>query len=340
MATTAGKGGSASAAAGIHPIPVRTPFNVGRVLCYLIEDEPLTLVDCGPDSEEAREDLLGGLAALGYRPEQLGRIVLTHAHHDHVGLAAWLQERSGAPVLLHPADWPKLLDHDGHFLSDRARILAQAGCPERLARRALQSFVRSRPFLGELPRLEPLLPGTVLEGERFRWQVLHAPGHASGHVVLWSEAERILLAGDTLLPHLTPAPIVELAPGPEAERTPTLHHFLASLTACSRLAPRLVLPGHGRTFPAGAERATALVEEHRRMLDRIERILRELPGGATAFEVSRRLYRGLKGADIFLALSETLAHLDALVAAGRAALEPHPAGDQFSPVRRSPSPGS
>ncbi|MFL5843956.1 MAG: MBL fold metallo-hydrolase, partial [Solirubrobacteraceae bacterium] len=82
----------------IHTLPIPTPFMVGRVNVYLIEDEPLTLVDTGPNSGKALDELEQALAALGHRIEDLGLIVLTHQHMDHIGLAQILARRSGADI--------------------------------------------------------------------------------------------------------------------------------------------------------------------------------------------------------------------------------------------------
>src|SRR3954467_10296075 len=87
-----------AAIAGIHCLSLPTPFAVGRVNCWLIEDDPLTLVDCGPNSGLALDELERGLGEHGHAFEALERIVLTHQHFDHVGLVGILARRSGADV--------------------------------------------------------------------------------------------------------------------------------------------------------------------------------------------------------------------------------------------------
>src|SRR5205085_11080350 len=88
----------AAADAGIHRLPIPTPFMVGRVNAYLIEDEPLTLLDSGPNSAKAMDELEQALAAHGRRVEEIGLLVITHQHMDHFGLASILARRSGAEV--------------------------------------------------------------------------------------------------------------------------------------------------------------------------------------------------------------------------------------------------
>ncbi|MEA2431796.1 MAG: hypothetical protein QOI19_2269, partial [Thermoleophilaceae bacterium] len=90
---------AAAAAAGIHRIAVPTPFAVGRVNVYLIEDDPLTLVDSGPNSGSSLDVLERGVRELGHSIEEIERIVVTHQHIDHIGLVQILANRSGAEVV-------------------------------------------------------------------------------------------------------------------------------------------------------------------------------------------------------------------------------------------------
>src|SRR3712207_2989031 len=87
-----------AAAAGIHRLAIPTPFAVGRVNVYLIEDEPLTLVDAGPNSGISLDELERGLAGLGHAIEELELVILTHQHIDHLGLVDIVATRSGAEV--------------------------------------------------------------------------------------------------------------------------------------------------------------------------------------------------------------------------------------------------
>ena len=125
-----------AAADGIHALSLPTPFAVGRVNCYLIEDEPLTLVDTGPNSGKSLDALETALASHGRRIEDLQLIVLTHQHMDHLGLVEILARRSGARV----AAWHELAPYLRHFgaaaSTDDAfamTVMRRHGVPERLA---------------------------------------------------------------------------------------------------------------------------------------------------------------------------------------------------------------
>src|SRR5262249_8365559 len=158
-----------------------TPFPVGPVNVILVEGDPLTLVDTGPKSDVSRAGLEAGLGSLGYRIEDLRRIIVTHHHADHLGLAAEIVARSCAEVWAHPYTAPRLAD----FAAQQARsrpfydqVWAQAGVPGdilALMNDANRSLLR---WLDPVP-----VTGTLGEGDRLslggvEWQIFHTPGHA------------------------------------------------------------------------------------------------------------------------------------------------------------------
>src|SRR3954462_12241175 len=136
-----------AADAGIHCMPIPTPFAVGRVNCYLIEDEPLTLLDTGPNSGKALDELEQALAKLGRRVEDIGLVVLSHQHMDHLGLAGIVARRSGAEVAaldaLIPwaASYGKSMAADAEFANE---LMGRHGIPEdvRYALRAVAATFR------------------------------------------------------------------------------------------------------------------------------------------------------------------------------------------------------
>src|SRR4051794_10540083 len=100
-----------STPAYVHGLSLPTPFPIGAVNVYLVEGDPLTLVDSGPKADVSRAALEAGLAGLGYRVEDLRRIIITHHHVDHMGLAAEIAGRSGAEIWTHPYNLPWMADH-------------------------------------------------------------------------------------------------------------------------------------------------------------------------------------------------------------------------------------
>src|SRR5438445_9063929 len=162
-------------------IVVPTPYAVGPANVYAIPSEPITLIDCGPHTPAAENALTLGLAEIGLVPEQIARIVITHGHPDHYGMAARLRELSGARVLVGEHDMPKLV-RDQSALVATGRLLLQAGMPMETL---LEMGERERDLGNIRPRVEgaePLSGGERVEFEGgFELEVLHLPGHTAGH---------------------------------------------------------------------------------------------------------------------------------------------------------------
>ncbi len=198
-------------AGGIHCLAVPTPFAVGRVNCYLIEDEPLTLVDAGPNSATSLTALEAALQAHGHRVEDLERIVVTHQHIDHIGLVEILAKRSGAEVcaldLLAPwlADYKREMEEGDSF---SAEIMLRNGIPQDIvyALRAVSASFRAWGAAAHVTT--PLAEGTSLEFASRSWRVLHRPGHSPSDTVFWDEASGELFGGDHLIKHISSNPLL------------------------------------------------------------------------------------------------------------------------------------
>ena len=165
----------------IHGLPIPTPFRVGRVNCYLIEDDPLTLVDVGPNSGESLTALEAALREHSQRVEDLERIVITHHHSDHLGLVGILAERSGAEVCALDLLAPVVEDFGAY--AERNDELAQA-----LMRRhgigtdvvtVLAAVSKAyRGWSGSAPVSRRLTDGGELGFASRTFDVLHRPGHS------------------------------------------------------------------------------------------------------------------------------------------------------------------
>lgn len=300
----------------LHTFPIPTPFPVGPVNVYLAEGEPLTLVDTGPRYDPARESLEEALRGCGYRVSDLQRIVLTHAHVDHCGLAAELARVSGAEVLTHAANVP-WLDKRAHTrrLAFYWKVMRWAGVPAK----TLVGLFGMRRGVGRFD--EPVVPdGTLADGDLLRlgdedWQVLHTPGHAGGLICLYQPQRRLLISSDHLLRDISSNPLVEPpAPG-ETERPRRLVEYMAQLQRVYEFDITLALPGHGPS-----------ITDHRALIRkrlafheaRACCVLETLGDEAlTVHEVASAIFPVLDSINYFLALSEVIGHLQWLEFEGR-----------------------
>jgi glyoxylase-like metal-dependent hydrolase (beta-lactamase superfamily II) len=312
-----------AARAGIHLIRLPTPFLVGRVNCYLIEDEPLTLVDTGPNSGKALDALEQALAELGRTIEDLELIVLTHQHMDHVGLLEILARRSGAEVAALDLLGPYLERFSRSAAADdefAQAVMHRHGVPEDLIT-ALSSVGAAFRAFGSSGRVtQPLRDGDELSLRDRRLRVMHRPGHSPSDTLFFDEHRGTLIAGDHLLEHISSNPLVsrplDAAPedGPDVERTQALIQYIDSMRATRELPARVVLAGHGDPIIDHA----SLIDERLRLHQRRSRkILRMLgKGPLSAYEIAYEMWGNVAVTQAFLTLSEVLGHLDLLIAAG------------------------
>jgi glyoxylase-like metal-dependent hydrolase (beta-lactamase superfamily II) len=293
---------------GIHGVPT--------VSAYLLRgDDGDTLVDCGiaagldggdpgPDGTAA---VAAALTAAGSALERLERLVVTHAHIDHFGLAGEVVRRSGGELWMHRRTDLDLAKYDepDEAVDRRALMLADHGLfgPELTeSSEGLRDWLPVMPSVGRPSRL---LDG----GERFpaggrTWEVVHTPGHSPGHVCLWNAEERLLCSGDHLLQVVSPPVTFERGFEPDP-----LGSYLESLDRVRDLAPELVLPGHGTPFRDGARRAEAIAAGKRRRLTQVRELVESRPQSVTELTVELFGDTRLTGAQRHFVTAEILAYL-------------------------------
>ena len=310
--------------AGIHRLRIPTPFAVGRVNCYLIEDEPLTLVDTGPNSGKSLDELSRQLAALGNSLEEIELVILTHQHIDHLGLVEIIAARSGAKVAAIDlaAAFVENVGDDIE-LDDRfaAALMLRHGIPDDVVI-ALRSVARSFRAWGARAKVtRPLRDG---EGLRFRDRVLevqHRPGHSPSDTLFWDEERRILIAADHLIAHISSNPLISRPldgssdGAAEFERPKALMTYIESLRRTRELPAEIVLPGHGDPITDRRPLIDERFAFHRRRAEKIFALIAERP--RTAYEIAQELWGNVAVTQAFLTLSEVLGHVDLLAADGQ-----------------------
>lgn len=304
--------------AGICWLRMPLPISLDHINLWLLEEPGgYTLVDTGMATAASREiwDHLSRTVLLD-RP--LTRILLTHLHPDHAGLAAWLQRRFAVPVWTSAATLEQLRmllgETTAPMLAQRLAFFARHGVEpvEQLAP-SLGSGIYQDAVDG-LPQAGRLLHDDEVTqiGSR-RWHWLETGGHAHGHLCLHAaQPQSVLIAGDQLLPTISPnIGLTPLTPDPNP-----LDTYLQSLQRlCALDAGTLVLPSHGRPFLGLAARAAEIRQHHERQL---AKLVAACVTPLTAFECLPFLYRRQqRGFNLFLAMGEALAHLEYLACAGR-----------------------
>jgi glyoxylase-like metal-dependent hydrolase (beta-lactamase superfamily II) len=309
-----------AAGAGIHRLALPTPFAVGRVNCYLIEDEPLTLVDTGPNSGKSLDELEQGLAAHGRSIEELKLIVITHQHMDHLGLLEILARRSGAEVAALDLLAPYLANFRQNVIADdefAQQIMRRHGIPADLATVLGAVGAAYRAFGSRAQITRQLHDGESLALRDRTLQALHRPGHSPSDTVFWEPERQILIVGDHLLGHISSNPLVSRPlgdPRPDGSgsgRPKPLVTYIESMLATRELPARLLLPGHGAPIANHQELIDERLRLHRRRAHRILRILDPRP--LTAYEIALEMWGNVAVTQAYLTLSEVLGHLDLLL---------------------------
>jgi glyoxylase-like metal-dependent hydrolase (beta-lactamase superfamily II) len=306
----------------IVPIAVPTPFYVGDVNVYLIKEDPLTLIDVGPKTSEAAATLREKLRREGVDFKDIRRIVLTHAHEDHCGLAKQVRdEAKNAEIFVH--GW-----ETGHLFGRLAReehhrLMTRAGVPDAVFRE-MQSLYGDISLLTDAlsdDEFSTLQDEQDLEFAGGFLKVLHTPGHTPGSCSFVREANRTLICGDCVLKRITPNPIVSPDPFDPEKRFKSLAEYLVSLAKIRSYSPTLVYGGHGEPIHDFEE----IFNRYVRSIDERQRNIVSLvpKDGATAFEVAQKLFPNAIEKDVhrFLAVSESIAHLDYAETEGKIAVE-------------------
>lgn len=307
-----------AAAAGIHRIAIPTPFAVGRVNVYLIEDEPLTLVDAGPNSGTSFDELQRGLAARGHSLEDIELVIITHQHIDHLGLVSLVAQRSGADVAALDVAVPFVENYSQEAQADddfARETMLRHGIPEDVVS-ALSSVSQAfRAWGARTDVTRVLRDGEEMSFRDRTLQVLHRPGHSPTDTVFYDRERRILIAADHLLGHISSNPLITRPPEGSSERPQALVTYLDSLRATREMDVELVLPGHGDPVTDHRRVIDERFALHRRRADKIARLLAERP--RSAYEVAQALWGNIAVTQAYLTLSEVLGHVDLLLNDGR-----------------------
>lgn len=317
----------------IVPLSIPTPFYVGDVNVYLIKEDPVTLIDVGPKTKEAAAALKSGLARNGVNLADVQRIVLTHAHEDHCGLAKTVRDEArNAEILVH--DW-----ETGHLFGRLARdehenLLKRSGVPAQVFEEMREMYESISLLTDSLAdgEFNSLQDEMELQFDSGTLRVLHTPGHTPGSCSFVRESNRTLICGDCVLKRITPNPILSPDPVDPKRRFRSLGEYLVSLAKLRSYSPTLAYGGHGEPitdFDEIFNRYVRAIDDRQRKV--ISLVSKE---GSSAFDIARRLFPDSINQDVhrFLAISEAVAHLDYAESENKLAMETRDGVEMYRPV--------
>ncbi len=298
----------------IFQVRVPIPFPLRNVQCYLVrETDGWTMVDTGLNYPAALEAWDGAFRALRMKPRDIRRIVLTHTHPDHFGLAGHFQRLADAPVYalneeieIIPREWPP----EEIAIPLLSRFFRHHGAPDQVLGRVAGRSREVIEMTNPLPVLVPLHEGEDIRIGGQPYRVIWVPGHADGHLVLYRRSDGLMFIGDHVLMKITP----NIALWPQLEFNP-LQKYLASLDKISQFKTQIALPGH-RAIVHDVPARVAEIKQHHQV--RLHETLVAAGKGNNGYQVARALFPHLVTADdIRLGMIEALSHLEYLTQAGK-----------------------
>jgi glyoxylase-like metal-dependent hydrolase (beta-lactamase superfamily II) len=298
---------------GIHRLAIPTPFAVGRVNVYLIEDDPLTLVDAGPNSGSSLDELQRQLAGHGRSIEDLELILITHQHIDHIGLVDIVASHSGAEVAAIDHLVPFVENYSEAAAADDAfamETMLRHGIPPDVAQALASVSLAFRAWGSRANVTRVLREGETVALRDRALEVHFRPGHSPTDTVFLDAQRRTLIGGDHLIAHISSNPLISRPVGSK-ERPQSLVTYMESLRKTQAMDLEMVLPGHGD--PVTDHRA--LIDDrfalHARRARKINRLIAERP--RTAYEIAQSMWGNIAVTQAYLTLSEVVGHLDLLV---------------------------
>ncbi|CBL45564.1 Beta-lactamase-like protein [gamma proteobacterium HdN1] len=299
---------------GVKWVRSPLPISLNHINCYLLQEgDAWCIVDTGMNSALAREQWQAILQIVAGEQNKgaprITRIIGTHHHPDHIGLAGWLCDEYRAPLFMSEREYlfmrtysqPKLRTDYWETQQFFTRTgMSEASCKELFAHDDFTHMVSDPPTA-----YHRLRNGMSLQIGEHRWQVITTRGHAPEHVSLYCEALQLLLAGDQVLPKITP----NLNVGPtDPDDDPLAYWFDGHQKLRDRVPDSvLVLPSHQRPFYGLHARIEAIIRHHHERLDAIVALI-EAP--LSVQQITRQLFdRELNVFQNFLAVGEVLAHL-------------------------------
>ena len=319
-----GRGEAMTVAPGVRWVRLAMPGPLRHVNCWLIDDgaDAVAMVDTGFAGEDA-SDAWRAITRGALAGTRVGRVIGTHLHPDHIGLAGWMCRYHAAPLLMTRGEWTTakftIADAQDAVPDEVTAFRTGAGwSADQIATAAARGWAGFRRIVTPLPlSYTRIKDGDGLDIGGRDWRVIVGSGHSPEHACLLDAAGGVFVAGDQVLPRISP----NVSLGVTEPNADPLGEWFASIAKLRHEVPAdvLVLPGHGDPFTGLHVRLDAMDREHRERLDELAAFIAEPRRAVDCFG---RLFRRAIGDDMLgMATGEALAHLRRLEVEGRAVRE-------------------
>jgi glyoxylase-like metal-dependent hydrolase (beta-lactamase superfamily II) len=291
----------------IYKFTLPTPFAVGPVNVYLIKSDVLTLVDAGPKTAEAWNTLQLYLKELGYTPNDIEQVILTHHHPDHVGLLDYLPKSIRIIGHWRNDPWlkkePAFVENVNHYFQN---FYTHLGLPQQ---GEFNYFSNSQIYSCTSALTEQVKEGDGIAGLP-GWTVIETPGHAQSHIALLHENDGMLLGGDHVIDHISSNPILEPPYSDKEDRPRPQIDYNQSLQKCLELDISVILAGHGKNVENKDKLIKDRLSQQKKRAHRVLAMLEQSP--TNVYDICKKLFPKAYKNELSLTLSETIAQLDYL----------------------------
>lgn len=298
-------------------LPMAPLMDPASINVYLLEGDPLTLVDTGFQTEAAWEALNSQLGEHGFHISDIQQLVLTHAHPDHFGQASRIVENGVMEVLAHADAAPRFTHKKADWIKANnllLKTLIQTGAPEKHLIKRLTPQKGGQPLFAPVSVTREISGGDqITQGDEV-WEVVDLPGHAPGIIGLYKPKTRDLITSDTLLKKTNSRPGLYMPLEEDQPRHPYMADYLCTLESISRMNISTAYPAHGEPFVHFDDLIRNWIKKHRDQAIMLAEPLKE--GDKTAYEVWRAVFPRVLPFDPVKGLIEVITYLDLLIIEG------------------------
>jgi glyoxylase-like metal-dependent hydrolase (beta-lactamase superfamily II) len=303
---------------GVWRIEIPTPFPVGTVNCYLIEGDPVTMIDTGPKTPDAIETLSSALRKRGFSVSDVDQVFVTHGHVDHMGLAAHVtMDRSESRVWIHEEDALALTDYD-QFTQQRAQafvdVVADCGIPSEIESQISGETIMRyfRTFGESVPATHTFEDGATFKTGIGELRAVWTPGHSFGSVCYVCDEKQLMFSGDNILGDISANPSLSFG----TSIGNGMLTYLKSLDKISEWDSYIALPGHREPVVDLKSRIGELRAEYDDKLRKTENLLSSEP--VSLYEISLEVFGHYEIDSLVMALAECRDLVDILEKRGLA----------------------